>query len=110
MSEQELLAELSADRAWQTIETIVDQFPSRLAGSEAALQAAEFMHDQLRASDVAAELMEYPGLVSFPGPARLEVVGPEARQIPATVLAHSAPTRGATIEAELVDVGTGSWE
>lgn len=109
MSEDHLLAELSADRAWRTIETIVDQFPSRLAGSESGWNAAGFMHDQLRAKGVAAELMEYPGLVSFPGPAELQIISPEQRTIPATVLAHSAPTAG-LIEAELVDVGTGAWE
>ena len=110
MSEEQLLAELSADRAWQTIETIVDRFPSRLAGSESAWKAAGFMHDQLRAGGVAAELMEYPGLVSFPGQAQLDVVSPERRTIPATVLAHSAPTGPEWVDAELVDVGTGSWE
>ena len=110
MSEEQLLAELSADRAWQTIETIVDRFSSRLAGSEAAWKAAGFMHDQLRAGGVAAELMEYPGLVSFPGQAQLEVVSPERRTIAATVLGHSTPTGPEWVEAELVDVGTGSRE
>ena len=110
MSEERVLAELSADRAWQTIEVIVAQFPSRLAGTDSAWNAAGFMHDELRANGVAAELMEYPGLVSFPGRAELLVVDPEQRAIPATVLAHSAPTGSEWVEAELVDVGTGSWE
>jgi len=110
MSEQDLLAELSAARAWETIATIVSQFPSRLAGSTTAWEAAGFMHQQLLANDVAAELMEYPGLVSFPGPASLEVVTPERRTIAATVLAHSAPTSPEGVEAELVDVDTGSRE
>jgi hypothetical protein len=110
VSEEHLLNDVSSDRVWQTLETIVHDFPSRLAGSEAAWNAAGFMHDQLRANGVGAELMEYPGLVSFPGQATLEVIGPERRAIPATVLAHSAPTGDRTIEAEMVDVGTGSWE
>jgi hypothetical protein len=110
MPEQDLLADLSADRAWATIDEIVSRFPSRLAGSGSAWQAAGYMHDRLRADGVAAELMEYPGLVSFPGKATLEVLSPERRSIPATVLAHSRPTGPAPIEAELVDVGTGSWE
>ncbi len=109
MSEHALLAELSADRAWATIEEIVSRFPSRLAGSDSAWGAAGYMHDRLRADGVDAELMEYPGLVSFPGQATLELVSPERRSIPATVLAHSAST-AEPIEAELVDVGTGSWE
>jgi hypothetical protein len=109
MSEQELLAELSADRAWQTIETIVEQFPSRLAGSDAAWRAAGYLNEQLAAHGVSSELMEYPGLVSFPGRASLEVLEPEHHELRATVLAHSRPT-AQPIQAELVDVGTGSWE
>jgi hypothetical protein len=110
VSEERLLGELSADQAWQTIEAVVEQFPSRLAGTDAAWNAAGFMHDQLHANGVAAELMEYPGLVSFPGQAQLEVIGPARRAIPATVLAHSSPTGSQWVEAELVDVGTGSLE
>jgi hypothetical protein len=110
MSEERLLEALSADRAWETIRTIVDRFPSRLAGSDSAWQAAGFMHDGLRDAGAEAELMEYPGLVSFPGPATLEILAPEARSIQATVLAHSAPTGAAPVEADLVDAGTGSWE
>src|SRR4051794_33189174 len=109
MSEEQLVGNLSADRVWQQIETIVDEFPSRLAGTESAWRAAGFMHHQLSAAGVSAELMEYPGLVSFPGAASLEVLDPEQRSLPATVLAHSKPS-GGPIEAELVDVGTGSWE
>ena len=110
MAEHHLLKELSADRAWDTIRVITEQFPSRLAGSDSAWRAAGFMHDQLREASVEAELMEYPGLVSFPGQASLEVLSPEERSIPATVLAHSTPTGATPIEAELIDVGTGSWE
>jgi len=110
MAEHDLLEELSADRAWDTIGVITEQFPSRLAGSDSAWRAAGFMHDQLREVGVDAELMEYPGLVSFPGEARLEILSPEMHSIPATVLGHSTSTGAAPIEAELVDVGVGSWE
>ena len=44
MSEERLLGELSADQAWQTIEAVVEQFPSRLAGTDAAWNAAGDSH------------------------------------------------------------------
>ena len=102
MSEVRLLAELSVDRAWKNIETMVNQFPSRLAGSDACWQAAGFVDEQLRAAGVKSELMEYQGLVSFPGKATLEVISPEYRSIPANVLGHSVSTGTKPVEGELV--------
>src|SRR5512133_353897 len=110
MSEQQLLAELSADRAWKNIETIVNEFPSRLAGSDTCWQAAGFLDEQLRAAEVSSELMEYSGLVSFPERATLEVLAPEYRVIPANVLGHSVSTGTKPVEGELVDANRGTWD
>jgi len=110
MSEDHLLAEVSVDRAWKNIETMVSQFPSRLAGSDACWQAAGFVDEQLRAVGVKSELMEYPGLVSFPQKATLEIISPEYRAIPANVLGHSVSTGTKPVEGELVDAGRGTWE
>jgi hypothetical protein len=110
MSEDRLLAELSVDRAWKNIETMVNQFPSRLAGSTACWEAAGFVDEQLRAVGVKSELMEYQGLVSFPEKATLEILSPEYRAIPAHVLGHSVSTGTKPVEGELVDAGRGTWE
>lgn len=110
MSEDRLLAELSVERAWKNIETMVNQFPSRLAGSAACWEAAGFVDDQLRAVGVRSELMEYPGLVSFPEKATLEIISPEYRVIPAHVLGHSVSTGTKPVEGELADAGRGTWE
>jgi len=110
MSEERLLAELSADRVWQSVTDIVEQFPSRLAGTEVAWSAAGYLYDQLRAEGIAAELMEYPGLVSFPGEGSLEVISPQPRTIPASVLGHSLSTPPGGIEGDLVDAGRGTWD
>ena len=59
---------------------------------------------------VKSELMEYPGLVSFPEKATLEIISPEYRAIPANVLGHSVSTGTKPVEAELVDAGRGTWE
>ncbi|HSR13552.1 MAG TPA: M28 family peptidase [Thermodesulfobacteriota bacterium] len=110
MSEDRVLAELSVDRAWKNIETMVNEFPSRLAGSEACWKAAGFADEQLRAAGVKSELMEYQGLVSFPGAATLEIISPEYRSIAVNVLGHSVPTGAKPIEGELVDADRGTWE
>jgi hypothetical protein len=110
MSEDRVLAELSVDRAWKNIEAIVNQFPSRLAGSPACWEAAGFVDEQLRAAGVKSELMEYQGLVSFPEKATLEIISPEYRVIPANVLGHSVSTGAKPVEGELVDAGRGTWE
>jgi len=109
MLEARLLSEVSTDRAWKTIEDIVYQFPSRLAGTESCWNAAGYVNEQLKAAGVQTELMEYPGLVSFTGKASLEILSPVQRTIPANVLHHSKPTLQ-PIEADLVDAGTGSWD
>ena len=110
MSEDHLLAELSGERAWKITETMANQFPSRLAGSDACWQAAGFVDEQLRSFGVKSELMKYPGLVSFPEKATLEILSPEYRAIPANVLGHSVSTGTKPVEGELADAGRGTWE
>ena len=110
MSEDKLLAEISADRAWKNIETMANQFPSRLAGSDACWQAAGFVNEQLQDVGVKSELMEYPGLVSFPERGTLEIISPGYRAIPAHVLGHSVSTGTKPVEGELVDTGRGTFE
>ena len=110
MSEEHLLTEISVDRAWKIIETMANQFPSRLAGSDTCWQAAGFVDEQLRSFGVKSEMMNYPGLVSFPEKATLEVISPQYRSIPANVLGHSVSTGTKPVEGELVDAGRGTWE
>ncbi|HEX5505958.1 MAG TPA: hypothetical protein VFW96_25295, partial [Thermomicrobiales bacterium] len=102
----DILREVSADNAWESVRHITATIPSRLAGSEHARRMAEFARQRLRDAGVASELHEFPGLVSFPEPATVTVLAPESFTIEGYTLAQSASTDG--LEGELVDIGAGA--
>jgi hypothetical protein len=101
------LSEVSGDRARAHVRHIGEQIPSRLAGSPNCERMAAYALRELQAAGVEAIRYEYPGLVSFPGPAQLRVLAPEERAIPANALGHSVPTLPGGIEGELVYIGSG---
>ena len=101
------LSELSGERAWAHIRHVAEQIPSRLAGSANCERMAAYALSELQAAGVDAVRTEYPGLVSFPGPAQLRSLSPEERAIPANAMGHSVPTLPEGIEGELVYVGSG---
>ena len=103
---EDVLRELSADRAWALIEEITSEIPSRLAGSENSRRMAEYSHDRFAEAGLEARLHEFRGLVSFPEAGAVRLLAPEARDIEAHTLGHSASTDG--IEGELVYVGSGA--
>jgi hypothetical protein len=98
--------DLSVDAAWRHLEHIAGEIPSRLAGSPSSRRMAEYAHDALGRAGLDSRLHEFPGLVSFPGPALVRVLAPERREIAANTLGHSASTAG--LEGELVYVGSGA--
>ena len=112
MAEEIVLGALDVERAWRNIVEITERFPSRLAGSANSAGAAEYIAAELRAAGVEAEILRFPGLVSFPGKASVTVRGAGAGgadwAIEANALGHSPPTDG--IEGELVWVGSGGEE
>lgn len=101
------LSEISGERAWAHVRQIAEQIPSRLAGSPNCERMAAYALGELQAAGVEAVRYDYPGLVSFPGPAQLRVLAPEERVIPANAMGHSVPTLGDGIEGELVSIGSG---
>jgi hypothetical protein len=101
-----VLDELSVDRAWRHLEHIAGEIPSRLAGSPNARRMAEYAEEALARAGLDSRRHEFPGLVSFPEPALLRVLAPEASEIAANTLGHSASTDG--LEGELVYVGSGA--
>ncbi|MGA7671407.1 MAG: M28 family peptidase [Nitrolancea sp.] len=102
----DVLREVSADNAWESILHITGDIPSRLAGSENARRMAEFAHQKLRDAGVDAELDQFMGLVSFPEPATITVLSPESFVIDGFTLAQSASTDG--LEGELIYIGAGA--
>ena len=106
MSLEQILREVSADNAYQHIEHITTQIPSRLAGSGNAQRMAEYAYETFKKSGLETRLHKFLGLVSFPGEGFVRVLHPEQREIAANTLGHSAVTSG--IEGELVYVGSGA--
>ncbi len=107
MSEQSILKALSVDNVKETTVHISDCIPSRLSGSENGRRMAEYSRDRLAAEGIEARVHEFPGLVSFPGPARLRVTSPVTLEIEANTLGHSEPA--ASLAGELVYVGDGAY-
>ncbi|HET8629778.1 MAG TPA: M28 family peptidase [Thermomicrobiales bacterium] len=106
MALDEILRDLSVDDAWAHIERITTQIPSRLAGSDNSRHMAEYARDAFQEAGLESRLHEFRGLVSFPEPAAVRVLAPEAYEIAANTLGHSASTEG--LEGELVYVGSGA--
>lgn len=102
----DIMRELSIERAWAHLEHITTQIPTRLAGSENSRRMAEYAHEHLLANGLESSMHQFLGLVSFPEAAQVQVLSPEPRAIEANTLGHSATVRD--LEGEVVYVGSGS--
>ncbi len=103
---EDILQELSVERAWAHIAHITEQIPSRLAGSANARRMAEYAHETFAGAGIESQLHEFLGLVSFSEAAAVRLLAPEQHEIAANTLGHSASTEG--LEGELVYVGSGA--
>jgi hypothetical protein len=102
----DILREISVDDTWERLEHITGEIPSRLAGSTNARRMAEYADQEFRKGGLDSRIDEFPGLVSFPEPATIQVLAPESFVIEGHTLAQSLSTDG--LEGELVDVGRGA--
>ncbi len=102
----DILRDLSVDKAWNHIVHITEQIPSRLAGTENSRRMAEYAHEVFGDAGLSSEMHSFPGLVSIPEPATVRVLAPNQYEIVANTLGHSASTDG--MEAELIYVGSGA--
>lgn len=110
MSEDAVLAQVSADNIRADVERIVTQIPYRAAGSENGRRMAEYSRDALLRAGVAeATVHELPAIVSFPKHAECRATQPVEIAIQANTLGHSILTTETGIEGELLDVGGGAF-
>ena len=109
MSDESVVAAVSAANAKAHIEHITTQIPSRLAGSANGKRMAEYSAAALTKAGVAAQVHEMPGLVSFPEKAEMRVLAPVELSIEANTLGHSLPTLADGISGELMDVASGAF-
>jgi hypothetical protein len=109
MSEESVVAAVSAANVKAHVEHITTQIPSRLAGSANGKRMAEYSAAALTKVGVSAKVHEMPGLVSFPEKAELRVLAPAELAIEANTLGHSLPTLADGISGELIDVASGAF-
>ncbi len=110
MTENAILAAVSVDNVKRHVEHIVNQIPSRLAGSENARRMAEYSCESLRSIGADANVISFPGLVSFPHEAECRVTEPAGIAIQANTLGHSLNTLEEGLAGEVVYVGPGAFE
>src|SRR5262245_66653675 len=103
MSEEGVVAAVSAANARAHIEHITTQIPSRLAGSENGRRMAEYSAEALGKAGVAARVLEMPGLVSFPERGGMRVLPPFGMPSGANRLAPAGPPLPAGIPGTLRD-------
>jgi hypothetical protein len=109
MSVMSVLEEVSADRVRAHVEEITTKIPSRLAGSDNAKRMAQYSAAALAKEGIAAQVLQMPGLVSFPEKAEMRVLAPIEIAIEANTLGHSLPTLADGIAGELLDVKSGAF-
>jgi len=111
MSQNELLADVSAERVKKDVESIVTDIPHRAAGSENGRRMAEYSRDALQRNGVdSVEIFELPAIVSFPEAAEFNVLSPVASTPEANTLGHSTETGPDAVEGELIYVGSGAFD
>lgn len=105
-----ILGELSVERIRRDVERIAKDIPSRLAGSENGKCMAEYSLDRLREAGVRSRMDEFPGLVSFPEPGSIEILGTRGAKdsIAGHTLGHSPSTSEDGLEAQVIYIGSGS--
>lgn len=103
----EVIGEVSADLAWEHMEWMSREVPTRVSGWEPARRQADYLNEALETSGFGAHLDTFPGLVSFPRPGRLVVTSPRRQEIEGYTFAHSISTPAEGLEGELLYVGAG---
>lgn len=101
----ELLNNVNADRLMQTTSTIAQW--ERLSGSDDERRAFDFIESEMRSIGFTCQRFAPTCLVSLPARASLRIVGQD-EEIPCITHSHAASTPDGGIEAELVDLGSGS--
>jgi hypothetical protein len=109
MSEDGVVAAVSAANVKAHVEYITTEIPSRLAGSANGKRMAEYSAASLSKVGVSARVHEMPGLVSFPEQGELRVLSPVELVIEANTLGHSLPTLPDGLAGELMDVASGAF-
>jgi hypothetical protein len=99
---------ISGARLRKDVEHISREYPTRIAGTQAAQGMARYSAAELTAAGAAGRVVQVPGLVSFPDTAHVTLLGPQALRLDAMTAGHAASTPPGGVEATIVDAGGGS--
>ena len=103
----EVIAEASTDKAWEHMEWMSREVPTRISGWEPAKRHADYLTDELTSYGFAAHQDVFPGLVAYPRPGKLIITSPVEQVIEGYTFAHSISTPPEGLEGELLYVGAG---
>src|SRR5207244_552318 len=96
----------TARAAWENLVRLCDNYGSRFAGTPGEAGAAEFLAARLRddgLEDVRVEPFAFNGWQR--GPARLQVLAPDAREVPCLALPYCP---AGEVEGEIANLGNGT--
>jgi Iap family predicted aminopeptidase len=103
-----ILSELSLDNVMKHTRYLADELPDRYSGNPNEREAAAYLEKTLRSEGVPVTVHELTGYVSLPVDSRLQVLAPEKLEIPSIPFMNIPNTPPQGIEAQLVDVVSGS--
>ncbi|GIV79697.1 M28 family peptidase [Litorilinea aerophila] len=109
VDENQLLAQISRERLWETNSTIARW--NRHSGTDEEREAFRYVQGLLDEYGLQTTLLEHPALISYPLDASLTLLddaGAPLATIPCLGTAYSATVEG--LEAEVVDLGFGTPE
>jgi len=81
----------------------------RMSGSEDEAKAFDYLDTVLRGFGLEVRRYQHDALISWPGPASLEVAGLPPRPVECITHSFAAPTTSGGLDAEVVDVGAGDY-
>src|SRR5207248_8630206 len=103
--EQELVDGVSTERLMEDVRFLSTL--QRHSGTEDERRAAEYVRDRLAAEGIDVTIHTFRSLLSHPHSAKLELLAPERIEVPTATRAFSISVPEG-VEAELVDVGSGT--
>lgn len=105
-----ILSDLSLDNVMKHTRYLSDELPDRYSGNANERKAAAYLEKTLQSEGIPVTMHEFTGYISLPENSRLQVLAPENLEIPSIPFMNIPNTPPQGIEAELVDVVSGSEE
>lgn len=107
---EQLRGEIDRERLMETVRTITERFPYRLAGSPCCAEAAAYVTQRMRELGMECECQEFYTYNSAPLESAVEIVEPAAKRLDSLPCGHIRSTAPEGEDFELVYVGDGAKE